>query len=250
MLTNGSSSESDSSSSSEKLIKRARAWSHNPSPETYSMGDSKDDWQLPMEPSAEDINFLFPDISDVETYTHLINLAIRTGDDPSDETWLPASRSRQQKKSTGRPSEYKKGPDIGSNPPSPSPSPSSNASPIPSSPSHTPDPLEVPEQLPFPSNYDGVHIESDGIYTMGTSRESREAYLVEHDLGLIQGIEDAWEDELMEQEHGGVEVQGWDELWDQIKDDLAKGTKTLPLSHINQLLLICNFATLQLQCIG
>ncbi|KAI6032393.1 hypothetical protein EDC04DRAFT_2898210 [Pisolithus marmoratus] len=68
----------------------------------------------------------------------------------------------------------------------------------------------------------------------------------EHDPGLIQGTEDAWEDALVEQEHGGVEVQGWDELWDQIKDDLAKGVKTLPLSHINQLLLIHNFATLWL----
>ncbi|KAI6041536.1 hypothetical protein EDC04DRAFT_2531740, partial [Pisolithus marmoratus] len=105
MPTNGSSSESDSSSS-QKLIKRARTRSHNPSPETYSTGDSEDDWQPPMvidslkfiadnesdndmESNAEDINFLFPDLSDDETYTRLINLAIRTGDDPSDETWLP-----------------------------------------------------------------------------------------------------------------------------------------------------------------
>ncbi|KAI6127218.1 hypothetical protein F5141DRAFT_997084 [Pisolithus sp. B1] len=129
--TNGSSSESDSSSSYEKQIKRARTWSHNPSPETCSTGDSEDDWQPPLvidslklivdkesdndlEPSAQDVNFQFPDISDNETYTHLINLAIRTGDNPSDETWLPASRARQKRKSAGRPMEYKKGPDIGS----------------------------------------------------------------------------------------------------------------------------------------
>ncbi|KAI6016545.1 hypothetical protein EDC04DRAFT_2903126 [Pisolithus marmoratus] len=172
-----------------------------------------------MESNAEDINFLFPDISDDETYTHLINLAIRTGDDPSDETWLPNQTSLM---SFG----------FVQVPPSPSPSPSSNASPIPSSPSHTPDPLEVLEQLPFPSN-DGVQIQSDGVYTVGTSGESREADLVEHDPGLIQSIEDAWEDELVEQEHDGVE-----------------GAKTLPLSHINQLLLIHNFATLRLQGIG
>ncbi|KAI6012127.1 hypothetical protein BKA83DRAFT_4035326, partial [Pisolithus microcarpus] len=104
--TDGPSSESDSSSSYEKQTKRARTRSHNPSPETCSTGDSEDDWQPPLvidslkfiadnesdndlESSAQDINFLFPDVSDNETYTRLINLAIRTGDDPSDETWLP-----------------------------------------------------------------------------------------------------------------------------------------------------------------
>ncbi|KAI6019415.1 hypothetical protein BKA83DRAFT_4057030 [Pisolithus microcarpus] len=129
--TDGPSSESDSSSSYEKKTKRARTQSHNPSPETCSMGDSEDDWQPPLvidslkfiadnesdndlESSAQDINFLFPDVSDNETYTRLINLAIRTGDDPSDETWLPESRTRQQKKATGRPTEYKRGPDISS----------------------------------------------------------------------------------------------------------------------------------------
>ncbi|KAI6020507.1 hypothetical protein EDC04DRAFT_2575529, partial [Pisolithus marmoratus] len=67
-----------------------------------------------LESSVQDVNFLFPDISDNETYTHLINLAIKTGDDPSDETWLPENSTRQQKKPTGRPTEYKRGPDIGS----------------------------------------------------------------------------------------------------------------------------------------
>ncbi|KAI6113506.1 hypothetical protein EV401DRAFT_1890177 [Pisolithus croceorrhizus] len=252
--------------------------------------DSEDDWQPPLvidslklivdkeldndlEPSAQDVNFQFPDISDNETYTCLINLAIRTRDNPSDETWLPASRARQKKKSAGRPMEYKKGPDIGSKsahtkqhyqkllqnqtsltsfgfvhiPWSPSPSPSSDASPIPSSPLCTPDPpVKVPEQPFFPSN-DGLQIQSDSNYTTGMSGDSREADLAEYDVGLVQGMEDAWEEELEEQEHGGVEVWGWDELWNQIKEDLAKGAKTLPLWHINQLLLICNFATLWLQ---
>jgi hypothetical protein len=58
---------------------------------------------------------------------------------------------------------------------------------------------------------------------------------------------EAWEDELEEQERGGVEVRSWEELRTQIKDDLAKGAKTLSLSRINQLLLIRNFATLRLK---
>ncbi|KAI6021927.1 hypothetical protein EDC04DRAFT_2901218 [Pisolithus marmoratus] len=246
---------------------------NTPHPESCSTGDSEDDQQPPLvidglkftaddesdndlESSVQDVNFLFPDISDNETYTHLINLAIKTGDDPSDETWLPENSTRQQKKPTGRPTEYKRGPDIGSNfgfvhiPQSPSPCASHEASPIPSSPSCTPDPpVEVPEQPFFPSN-DGVQIQSDSNYASGVSRESKEADLAKHDTGLIHDIEDAWEDELEEQEHGGVEVQGWDKLQNQIKEGLAKGAKTLPLSHINQLLLICNFATLWLWGIG
>lgn len=56
--------------------------------------------------------------------------------------------------------------------------------------------------------------------------------------------------ELEEQECGGFEIQGWDKLRDQIKEDLAKGAKTLPLSHINQLILIWNFSNLQLKVLG
>ena len=61
---------------------------------------------------------------------------------------------------------------------------------------------------------------------------------MENNIGLIQSMEEAWEDELEEQECGGVEVRGWDKLQDQIMEDLVKGAKTLPLSCINQLILI------------
>jgi hypothetical protein len=44
-----------------------------------------------------------------------------------------------------------------------------------------------------------------------------------------------------------VEVQWWSELQDQIKKDLRRGYKTLPLSRINQLLIIHNFVTLHLK---
>jgi len=55
---------------------------------------------------------------------------------------------------------------------------------------------------------------------------------------------------LEEQERGGVKIRGWDELQDQVKDDLAKGAKTLPLSHVSQLMLIQSFATLRLKGLG
>lgn len=66
---------------------------------------------------AEDIGFQFLDVSDSETCAQLINLAISTGDNLSDKTWLPPHEARhaaQQTKSTMRPTEYRKGPDIGS----------------------------------------------------------------------------------------------------------------------------------------
>ncbi|OJA11389.1 hypothetical protein AZE42_03947 [Rhizopogon vesiculosus] len=60
--------------------------------------------------------------------------------------------------------------------------------------------------------------------------------------GLARGVEEAWE-ELGEQEWSGVDIRSWDELREQIKEDLAKGGKALPLSQVNQLSLIRNFAT-------
>jgi hypothetical protein len=56
--------------------------------------------------------------------------------------------------------------------------------------------------------------------------------------GLSHGVEGAWEGELEEKERSGVDIRSWDELREQIKKDLAKGGKALPLSQLNQLLLI------------
>jgi hypothetical protein len=50
---------------------------------------------------------------------------------------------------------------------------------------------------------------------------------------------------------GGVdEIRDWGMLWDQIKNDLKKKAKTLPLSQFNQLTIIRNFATLRLKGLG
>ena len=43
------------------------------------------------------------------------------------------------------------------------------------------------------------------------------------------------------------EIRGWDKLRDQIKKDLKKKHTSLPLSHINQLMILRNFATLRLK---
>lgn len=68
--------------------------------------------------------------------------------------------------------------------------------------------------------------------------------------GLAHVVGEEWEEELEEREQAGVEIRGWHELREQIKTDLAKNSKTLPLSRINQLLLIRNFATLRLKGVG
>lgn len=65
--------------------------------------------------------------------------------------------------------------------------------------------------------------------------------------------EEDWETELDERVGGdreGTEIQGWDELRKQVKATLKKHSKTLPLSQINQLLLLRNFATLRLKGFG
>ena len=57
-----------------------------------------------------------------------------------------------------------------------------------------------------------------------------------------------WEDKIEESVHGPVsQVKGWDELRKQVKADLKKKNKTLPLSHLNQLFILSSFATLCLK---
>jgi hypothetical protein len=46
---------------------------------------------------------------------------------------------------------------------------------------------------------------------------------------------------------GNSEIRDWKILQDQIKDDLKKNHKLLPLSAINQLMILSNIATLQLK---
>lgn len=59
--------------------------------------------------------------------------------------------------------------------------------------------------------------------------------------------EGLWEDELDDCVHAGVEIRDWATLRDQIKKDMGKGPRSLPVSTVNQLLIIRNFATLHLK---
>ncbi|KAG2073340.1 hypothetical protein BDR04DRAFT_938267, partial [Suillus decipiens] len=56
-----------------------------------------------------------------------------------------------------------------------------------------------------------------------------------------------WEEELDMAIKGRSEIRDWKTLRDQIKDDLRKNHKSLPLSAINQLMILSNFATLRLK---
>ena len=60
-----------------------------------------------------------------------------------------------------------------------------------------------------------------------------------------------WEAKLDESVQGPkIHVQDWTDLQKQIKDHLKKNSKILPLSQLNQLLIISNFATLRLKGIS
>lgn len=58
-----------------------------------------------------------------------------------------------------------------------------------------------------------------------------------------------WEGAVDEYIQGGNEIRSWTELREQIKADL-RAKKTLPVAETNQLLIIRNFATLQLKGFG
>ena len=66
--------------------------------------------------------------------------------------------------------------------------------------------------------------------------------------GNTEGEAEEWEDELDDGLTGRPsEIRDWNTLRTQIKADLKKKGRTLPLSRINQLMLLSNFATLRLK---
>jgi hypothetical protein len=50
--------------------------------------------------------------------------------------------------------------------------------------------------------------------------------------------EGLWEDELDDCVCAGVEIRDWATLQDQVKKDMGKGARSLPVSQVNQLLII------------
>jgi len=63
--------------------------------------------------------------------------------------------------------------------------------------------------------------------------------------------DEEWEAELDEcLAPNPIEIRDWSTLREQIKNDLAKKYKSLPLSQVNQLMILRNFATLRLRGLG
>ena len=70
----------------------------------------------------------------------------------------------------------------------------------------------------------------------------------EHVEATIEEYENDLEEDLDECIHGeGVDIRGWQELRQQIKTELKNHGDTLPITKINQLLVLRNFANLRLK---
>lgn len=70
-------------------------------------------------------------------------------------------------------------------------------------------------------------------------------------LSLEEIKEEAWEEEVNEAIiSSSLKVKPWDALQEQIKEDLKKGKKKLPMSNLNQLIVLYNFATLRIKGYG
>jgi hypothetical protein len=69
------------------------------------------------------------------------------------------------------------------------------------------------------------------------------------DESLLQDMDndESWEEELESVIQGAGPVKDWKTLREQIKTELRKTKKGLPLSQVNQLMILANFATLRLK---
>lgn len=116
------------------------------------------------------------------------------------------------------------------------------------------DPDEGDNSVP-PSTSSAVQSDDDGEVAVGI--EPLDPSLekeVEDEIEQMMAAErdedeaEAWEKELDENIHNpGVATKSWDELRKQVKEQLKKHSKTLPLRQSNQLMIISNFATLLLK---
>ncbi|KAJ7280466.1 hypothetical protein C8J57DRAFT_1501912 [Mycena rebaudengoi] len=114
-----------------------------------------------------------------------------------------------------------------------------------------------PNQL---SNSPSDHLESPGITLLSSGAITPidladNVEILEAEKEVMAEVEsmdmdteqlEAWEDELDENIQGpNGTMCPWSELREKIRNDIKKGQKTLPLSHLNSLMLVFNFATLQ-----
>ncbi|KAG1867444.1 hypothetical protein C8R48DRAFT_771937 [Suillus tomentosus] len=191
----------------------------------------------------EDITHL-DELDDSSCCSQLIDLAASMDDDPCDETWLPPREAKRRAQQTGCPNHYKKGPDVGSKSartqqrykqllqnqklltslgftvqPKSYQSAQTTSTTEESLPCHDSEPV-------LDSEENGLDADSDIISSVSETPAPDSAF----STGLAHNAEEAWEEELEEREQAGVDIRGWDELREQIKKDLTRGGKTLPLS--------------------
>jgi hypothetical protein len=77
---------------------------------------------------------------------------------------------------------------------------------------------------------------------------SKDGEVEEASKGDAAGEGEPWEDEVTDMVRPPlVNIRGWKDLRDQVKDDLKKKHTHLPMKDINQLMILRNFATLQLK---
>lgn len=99
---------------------------------------------------------------------------------------------------------------------------------------------------PVPEEVDCTETSSDSQLEASGELQEIEAQCLEEPLG--DDDVEVWEDELdLNVRDPNVEIKSWEELRNQIKADLKRHNKTLPLSKLNQLMILSNFATLQLK---
>jgi hypothetical protein len=110
---------------------------------------------------------------------------------------------------------------------------------------------EDDQQEPDPASHSQHHqalmrqVVTVPLPSQSVSTSSQEIHVKQEELEVeLEGDED----EIEEEARGPKpHVHDWADIRKEIKDNLKKNSKTLPLSHINQLIIISNFATLRLK---
>ncbi|OJA20732.1 hypothetical protein AZE42_13582, partial [Rhizopogon vesiculosus] len=189
------------------------------------------DGESDIESDAEDITHSDGPLDDSSCCSRLIDFATFIGDDPSDETWLPPMQAKRLAQRKARPIRYKKGPDVGSksvrtqrrykellqNQKSltslgftvlPKLNQSALITPAAKDSESSP---STPCQDPEPDlESEGNTSDDAGTITpVSTAPPVADSQL---SAGLARGVEEAWEEELEEQERSGVNIRSWDEL--------------------------------------
>ena len=93
------------------------------------------------------------------------------------------------------------------------------------------------------------HLEAEDKMMPNANKDNEEQWPVEENVGDTEN-EEAWEEELNETLTLNVEIRDWGALQTQVKADLKKKHKSLPLSQINQLMILRIFANLCLKGYG